>query len=246
MDTKKDLNLSQCESDDNYSDDAEDKKIVDDLDFEDLEASMPKKKSLSPSDQALLKRWKELTKYGKVIPGTKILPMKTPLQRNKWNDNLDESEQFLLPDLVQNFEHEGKKIGVIIDLNYSNGGYYSWDYTYKKNKEALYNVEYKKIKYGKHGELPDKKSINAAYDAINKAYFKDHIIAVHCTHGINRSGYAIVHFLCQRLKWKVSAAIKKFEEARGYAIEKKEFVQDLKDKFEDDEDVFEGRGPYGN
>lgn len=64
-------------------------------------------------------------------------------------------------------------------------------------------MDWRKIKFGTFGDLPDKGSINSVYDVLNKNFFKDTIIAVHCTRGVTRTGYAIIHFLCKRLNWKL-------------------------------------------
>mmetsp|Transcript_29876 Transcript_29876/g.27356 ORF Transcript_29876/g.27356 Transcript_29876/m.27356 type:complete len:212 (+) Transcript_29876:227-862(+) len=205
------------------------------MDFEVIDDVKKKFYSLSEKAKKHLENWKKAPKYGKVIEGTNILPMKTPLMRKKWTDNLDEADQFRLEDLIRNFEHDGKKIGVVMDLNFSNNSYYSWRITYKKNKALLSGVEYRKIKFGTFDDLPDKSSINKAYDVLNKNFFKNTIIAVHCTRGVSRTGYAIIYFLCHRMKWKLGDALKKFEEARGCPLKYKPFLEDLKDKFEDDE-----------
>jgi len=197
---------------------------------------------LTAKAQEHLNFWKTIKPYGKVIAGTNILPMKTPLMRPKWNENLQPDEQFNLVELIKDYRHEGKKIGTVIDLNLSDRGYYSWDITYRKNKDLLRNVEYRKIKIN-YGEIPDKSVLNKVYDVLNKNFFKDHLIAVHCTHGINRSGYAICDFLCKRFKMNPEEAVKKFSEARGYNFEKKVLVDDLIDKFGES---FAGRDPYKN
>ncbi|XP_058802397.1 uncharacterized protein LOC131670650 isoform X2 [Phymastichus coffea] len=57
---------------------------------------------------------------------------------------------------------------------------------------------------------------------------EDEIIGVHCTHGVNRSGYLICRFLTQQLGWSHSNALKHFAEARGYPIERATYIADLK------------------
>lgn len=111
--------------------------IIDELDFEVVEEPTSAWK-LSDKANKYLNDWKNVTRYGKVIEGTNILPMKTPLMRKKWTSNLKEEDQFRLEDLIRDFRHDNKKIGVVIDLNYSNKSYYNWKTTYKKNKGSSF------------------------------------------------------------------------------------------------------------
>jgi atypical dual specificity phosphatase len=215
------------------------KDAIDELDFEVVDGH--NKKKLSQKAQYHLNFWKTVTKYNTVIKGTNILPMKTPLMRYKWIDNLQADQQFNLVEFVKNFEHEGKKIGVVIDLNFSDGGYYTWDICQRKNKDILGKKEYFKIKI-EHGQIPNKKTCNRVFDILNKNLYKDHIVAIHCTYGINRTGYLVCDFLCKKLKMKPSESIQAFSDARGYPLTKKILVEDLYDNY--DEKEFQGRDPY--
>lgn len=65
--------------------------IIDELDFEVVEEPTSAWK-LSDKANKYLNDWKNVTRYGKVIEGTNILPMKTPLMRKKWTSNLKEED----------------------------------------------------------------------------------------------------------------------------------------------------------
>ena len=54
------------------------------------------------------------------------------------------------------------------------------------------------------------------------------LIGVHCTHGINRTGYLICRYLIDQLDWSPEEAIKAFGEARGHKIERENYINDLK------------------
>ncbi|XP_047351918.1 formin-like protein 5 isoform X4 [Vespa velutina] len=58
---------------------------------------------------------------------------------------------------------------------------------------------------------------------------EDDVIGVHCTHGINRSGYLICRYLIQQLGWELQDSLKAFEEARGYPIYRDAYVAALKE-----------------
>lgn len=70
----------------------------------------------------------------------------------------------------------------------------------------------------------------------------DLLIGVHCTHGINRTGYLIARYLIDQCDWSSHAALDgehlpyprrlismfaAFEKARGYPIERGNYVQSL-------------------
>lgn len=56
---------------------------------------------------------------------------------------------------------------------------------------------------------------------------KDGLIGVHCTHGVNRTGYLICRYLIQIMKWEPSEAIQEFEESRGHKFDRANYVADL-------------------
>ena len=45
------------------------------------------------------------------------------------------------------------------------------------------------------------------YYSIHFFFFLDCLIGVHCTHGVNRTGYLICRYLIQKLKWDPDVAI---------------------------------------
>ena len=157
--------------------------------------------------------------------------MKTPMSRKRWTNYTEKKDQFHLLDLIQELNEKGKSVAAVIDLNFSDGGYYDWNYLEKKNKELLKNIDYKKIKIDSK-EIPSKATLNKVYDVLNKNVFKkDNVVLVHCTKGINRTGHAICYFLCKRFEMKPDVAIKRFEEARGYPFSNKAVIDDLEDRF---------------
>jgi hypothetical protein len=62
-------------------------------------------------------------------------------------------------------------------------------------------------------------------------------IGMHCTHGINRTGYALVYLLMTRdiRKLYFLDALAMVEEARGHKITKKVLIEDLYKKFAPDD-----------
>ena len=57
---------------------------------------------------------------------------------------------------------------------------------------------------------------------------KDALIGVHCTHGVNRSGYLICRYLIEKMNCEPSKAISKFNLHRGHQMERQNYIDDLK------------------
>lgn len=55
------------------------------------------------------------------------------------------------------------------------------------------------------------------------------LIGVHCTHGVNRTGYLICRYLVQQLGWETQDSLKAFGEARGYPVERDIYLAALKE-----------------
>ena len=150
--------------------------------------------------------------------------------KKRWTDNLAPEDQFNLPDFAAKLGAEGKKIGAIVDINFSEN-YYTWNITLCKNRDLLSKVEFRKVKVA-YDELPRKRDMDRVYDVLNKHAFDDSYTIIHCTHGVHRTGYAICYFLCKKFSLKSEEAIRRFEEARGYPLKYNDLKQDLADRFD--------------
>ncbi|XP_016415800.1 RNA/RNP complex-1-interacting phosphatase-like isoform X2 [Sinocyclocheilus rhinocerous] len=56
----------------------------------------------------------------------------------------------------------------------------------------------------------------------------DKLIGVHCTHGLNRTGYLICRYLIDVEAMNPQKAINLFNESRGYSIERQNYLDDLR------------------
>merc|ERR1719509_476252 len=64
------------------------------------------------------------------------------------------------------------------------------------------------------------------------------IVAVHCTHGFNRTGFLISCFLIEEHDWSVDAAVQAFRAARQPGIYKADYLKDIYVRYgEDAEDA---------
>lgn len=80
-----------------------------------------------------------------------------------------------------------------------------------------------------HGSVPDRQQVKAFTDVIDK-FISEHpekIIAVHCTHGYNRTGFLIVTYMVTRLNYQVDDALKDFFTNRPPGIYREQYVKEL-------------------
>jgi hypothetical protein len=102
---------------------------------------------------------------------------------------------------------------------------------YDNSEWAQHGVRYEKIFCQGHNIHQQPQLVEKFINIIDKYfdYYKDErrIVGVHCTHGINRTGYLICRYLMQRKGWEATKAIASFEASRGLKIERPEYITAL-------------------
>ncbi|KAG6795527.1 tyrosine-protein phosphatase F54C8.4 [Apis mellifera caucasica] len=184
--------------------------------------------------------WLEYKPYGTVISGTKILPFKVPLKEAVSN-NLEPEKRFTTSVLLQAFP----RLKCIIDLTNTS--------RYYDEKEFINSgVKYEKIMV-RGREVPSMDVVNRFFktmDDFTSACGEDDIVGVHCTHGVNRSGYLICRYLVQQLGWELENCLKAFETARGYPIDRKIYINALqkvpREKIDTSKISVDSRGTAGS
>jgi len=127
---------------------------------------------------------------------------------------LGNSERFGRRDLLQRCHEQGTPVGFVIDL-VNTTKYY----------EGFLNddgVEYKKLWVAGHA-VPPQWVLEDAFDIIDEFFAKEpsKYVAVHCTHGVNRTGFFIAMYLMQRgIVRYADEAMAAFQAARGERIDK--------------------------
>ena len=134
-------------------------------------------------------------------------------------------------DCLKEHSQKGINIKKIIDINFSQM-YYNFNKLKKYYKNELFGIEFLKIPLVPK-EIPSRKELNRIYDILNKNISKKEYILIHCTNGVNRTGYVLVYFLCKRYEYTVDKAVALFEKCRGHRFTNKAFVEDLRQKFKD-------------
>ncbi|XP_046853296.1 RNA/RNP complex-1-interacting phosphatase-like [Xenia sp. Carnegie-2017] len=178
-------------------------------------------------------KWLDYTRCGKVIPGERLASFKTPLSENyhctgnerNAEDCLQKDNEFTPKDLCDIFRDRGLTLGLVVDLTNTKRYYQPWDLSFWK-------VEYKKIKC--EGKVVPSDEVVNRFKATVLAFLRKFpntgttVIGVHCTHGLNRSGYVVCRYLIECRGYSPQEAIEVFNKARGHSMERDNYLNDLK------------------
>ena len=175
-----------------------------------------------PGKNKIPDRWLDYSKMGNIVEGSRFIPMKVPL-RNEITSSLPSSNHFNPTDALLLAKKKGINIGLVIDLSFTRRYYDSSEFSSQ-------NVEHCKI-FMPGRELPSNKILREFFDIVRRFENenKTDAVAVHCTHGLNRTGYMICKYLIEEKKMLPKDAISAFNEARGHKIEREVYLNDLSD-----------------
>ncbi|EFO18445.1 dual specificity phosphatase [Loa loa] len=182
-----------------------------------------------PNPHRFPDRWIDYDPVGKDMPGTRFVAFKTPLRHSYFlnrGDEFDVENIFETKNLLHMANAAGKQIGLVIDLTATTKYYDPREWT-------DVGVKYEKIWcMGHHINIQVEnieKFYNVVNDFLSKHVHTGELIGVHCTHGLNRTGYMICRYLIEVDGWDVDSAIEQFEYCRGYKIERKKYIDSLRD-----------------
>ncbi|KAK1280856.1 hypothetical protein QJS04_geneDACA019854 [Acorus gramineus] len=166
-------------------------------------------------------RWLDCPPSGKGIE--RIIPSKVPLGES-FNDAVEPGKRYSSKQVLHQQRVMGREIGLVIDLTNTSRYYPSADWLTK-------GIKHLKIPCRGRDAVPDNESVNNFVWEVtqffnSQKHTKKHIL-VHCTHGHNRTGFMIVHFLVRSHLMTVTQAILKFSEARPPGIYKQDYIDAL-------------------
>lgn len=132
--------------------------------------------------------------------------------------------QFGVKTLISLAQQANKQIGLVIDLT-------NTDRYYKKTEWADHGVKYLKLNCPGH-EVNEREDlvqdfINAVKEFVNDKENDGKLIGVHCTHGLNRTGYLICRYMIDVDNYSASDAISMFEYYRGHPMEREHYKKSL-------------------
>ncbi|XP_044000599.1 RNA/RNP complex-1-interacting phosphatase-like [Gambusia affinis] len=166
-------------------------------------------------------RWQNYTAVGKRLKGTRFIAFKVPLKQALIR-TLPPSEVFGPWELLDALKEDNHELGLIIDLTYTTRYYNLQDLP-----QSLLCV---KIFTAGH-EVPSDQTIlsfkRTVHRFLRDNQDNDKLIGVHCTHGLNRTGYLICRYLIDVEGMDPAQAVQLFNSSRGYAIERRNYLDDL-------------------
>ncbi|XP_059823607.1 RNA/RNP complex-1-interacting phosphatase-like [Hypanus sabinus] len=166
-------------------------------------------------------RWQEYSAVGQRLPGTRFIAFKVPLKK-VFESRLMPHEIFSPTDLLKQLSEQHQELGKIIDLTFTK--------RYYDSTELPEDLQYEKIFTAGH-EVPSAKNILSFKQAVKTFLLEnmdnDKLVGVHCTHGVNRTGYLICRYLVDVDGMDPHEAIDLFNRSRGHPIERQNYIQDL-------------------
>ncbi|XP_049872344.1 RNA/RNP complex-1-interacting phosphatase homolog isoform X2 [Pectinophora gossypiella] len=162
-------------------------------------------------------RWIPYKACGKVIEGTRIICFKVPLRKAVQIGKSEIKEIWDIKALLENIPN----LGAVIDLT-NTARYYD-----PRELQAAGVLHQKILMPGRI--IPPENKVQRFMDTVDEFLGKDceFLVGVHCTHGLNRTGYMVCRYMRDRLNIPGQLAIKRFEKARGYQIERENYVADI-------------------
>ncbi|CAK9133911.1 unnamed protein product [Ilex paraguariensis] len=152
-----------------------------------------------------------------------IIPSKVPLDES-FNDYVVPGKRYSFRQVIHQQRVLGRKLGLVIDLTNTTRYYSIADW----KKDGIKHV---KICCRGRDSVPDNESVNQFVYEVSQFLARQRppkkYILVHCTHGHNRTGYMIVHYLMRTTSISVTQAIKIFAEARPPGIYKPDYIDAL-------------------
>ncbi|XP_071723071.1 uncharacterized protein [Rutidosis leptorrhynchoides] len=165
--------------------------------------------------------WLDCPAYGQEIGC--IVPSKVPLGES-FNDCIVPGKRYSFRQVIHQQRVLGRKLGLVIDLT-NTTRYYSVN-DWKKE-----GIKYVKINCKGRGSVPENEAVNQfvyeVYQFIVRQKNSKKYILVHCTHGHNRTGYMIIHYLMRTSLLSVTQAIQIFSQARPPGIYKPDYIDAL-------------------
>ncbi|CAF3311016.1 unnamed protein product [Rotaria socialis] len=166
-------------------------------------------------------RWLDYLGVNLWIENTRFIAFKCPL-KPEMQKHLTDERRFTLGDIVEKLDDQGKELGLIIDLT-------NTDRYYKAADIADAQIQYHKMMTPGHNQIPSEacyqQFVNVVRTFLEENKNNDKLIGVHCTHGLNRTGYLIVRYMIEQLDFEPNEALEAFNRARGHSMEK--YTEDL-------------------
>ena len=155
-------------------------------------------------------RWEKYSCIGSVVEGTRFIAFKVPLYfEPSWD--------------LHELKKAAPELKHIVDLT-------NTDRYYRAEDCRQHGWSHVKIRMEGHGTVPSQANVETFYSSVLETEAEGGLIGVHCTHGLNRTGYLISRYLIEKRGWDPHQAITAFDQARGHQQERRKYLEHLKDK----------------
>ena len=175
--------------------------------------------------RSLPKFWINVANAGQVVPGTCIIPAKVPLDPSKY------ASEWTPTSLLAYFREEqvdtNINVKMVIDLTNTT--------KYYDGPRVFSDLKYVKLPCDGFNHPPKDREIHRFFRHVSdfqRTHPNSHLV-LHCTHGLNRTGYFIVQYLIEFCHLKVSKALEVFATARPPGIVKFAYIEALYRQFGD-------------
>ncbi|KAM3874214.1 RNA/RNP complex-1-interacting phosphatase-like [Diretmus argenteus] len=166
-------------------------------------------------------RWLDYQAVGKRLPGSRFIAFKVPLKQSL-NSHLPCPDVFGPWELLEALGKENEELGLLIDLTYTT--------RYYKLEDLPDSLLWVKIPTAGHA-IPSDATI-LSFKRVIRRFLRDNanndkLIGVHCTHGLNRTGYLVCRYLIDVDGVDPKEAVELFNSSRGHTIERQNYLEDL-------------------
>lgn len=167
--------------------------------------------------------WDDVPKIGALIGDSRFVAMRVPLDAKFDHSVKPEDELWRPKQFLEQQRALGLNVGLVVDLTNT------FKYYDGVAEFADSGVEYAKLRIEGFNAPPRAHDVVRFFEIVDGflAQKPEATIAVHCTHGLNRTGYLIVCYLVQRLQMTVTDALAAFATARPPGLIKHMYVEDL-------------------
>ncbi|XP_018018870.1 mRNA-capping enzyme [Hyalella azteca] len=176
-------------------------------------------------------RWLECPRKSDGLIHGLFLAFKTPLSA-KFDDQVPPANRFSPNMLIGSMKSHKVEIGLWVDLTNTNRFY---DFKDVKSNDC----RYVKLSCRGHGEAPSQESVQTFIRICStfKAKYPLKAIAVHCTHGFNRTGFMICSYLVEQEDISIDLAVQMFARSRSPGIYKQDYINQLFQWYGDGDDA---------
>jgi len=167
--------------------------------------------------------WENYSNTGTVINGTRFVALKVPLKDEILRKIPYQNKWWGIPQLQSSLP----QLKLVIDLT-NTDRYYS--------VRDLEDRGIRHVKIETEGcKVPGDDVVRQFFMTVDETFDgsdddDEGLVGVHCTHGVNRTGYMICRYMVERMDMEPDLAIHAFDEARGHKQDRANYLKNLRAK----------------